>query len=161
VAGALQASPCMSKPIERILVAHDFGETAQAALDYALDLAQTLRAHVSILHAYEIPVYGFPEGLTLTADVAGRIEEVAAQALESIVRRAGRPGLEVVGVLRQGPAWSEIAAAAADLRADLVVIGTHGRRGLAHALLGSVAEKVVRTAPCPVLTVRGSSREHA
>lgn len=149
----------MSKTIKRIVVAHDFGDTAQAALVYALDLAETLGARVTVVHAYEIPLYGFPEGLTLTADVTGHIREVAANALDLIVKRASRPSLEVDGILRQGPAWSEIGVAAAEVHADLIVIGTHGRRGLAHALLGSVAEKVVRTAPCPVLTVRGSNRE--
>jgi nucleotide-binding universal stress UspA family protein len=150
----------MASPIQHLLVAHDFGETAEEALVYALDLAAQLKARVTIVHAYEVPVYGFPEGIALTAEVLGRIEEVSAKALEGIVVRAQRPGVEVVGLLRQGPAWSEIAAAALDVKADLIVIGTHGRRGLAHALLGSVAEKVVRIAHCPVLTVRGSKGRH-
>jgi nucleotide-binding universal stress UspA family protein len=134
----------MPNTIQHILVAHDFGEASSGALAYAIELAETLKARITIVHAYDIPVYGFPEGLALTADTLGRIESATRQALE--------------GVLRQGPAWSEIVAAAAETKADLVVIGTHGRRGLAHALLGSVAEKVVRAAPCPVLTVRGSGR---
>lgn len=144
----------MSTTIKHILAAHDFAETAQFALEYALDLAERLGARLTIVHAYEIPVYGFPEGFALTADVVGRIQEIAGKALEGVVTRARRPGVEVDGMLRQGAAWSEIAAAATETHAGLVVIGTHGRRGLAHALLGSVAEKVVRTAPCPVLTVR-------
>jgi nucleotide-binding universal stress UspA family protein len=144
----------MSTAIKHILVAHDFGETAQLALDYALDLAVRLNARVTVVHAYEIPVYGFPEGFALTADVIGRIQEIASKALDGVVQHARRPGVEVGAMLRQGSAWSEIAAAASETNAGLVVIGTHGRRGLAHALLGSVAEKVVRTAPCPVLTVR-------
>ncbi|HXN33773.1 MAG TPA: universal stress protein [Polyangiaceae bacterium] len=143
----------MSTIIKHILAAHDFGETAQGALDYALDLAEQLKARVTVVHAYEIPVYGFPEGFALTADVAGRIQEIASKALEGVVQRAQRPGVQVDAMLRQGSAWSEIGAAASETNAGLIVIGTHGRRGLAHALLGSVAEKVVRTAPCPVLTV--------
>lgn len=144
----------MTTTIQHILVAHDFGEAAQAALAYATDLAEKLKARVTVVHAYEIPVYGFPEGLALTAETVGRIEAVTGEAMQGVVRRARRPGVDIEGVLRQGPAWSEIVAAAAELKADLVVVGTHGRRGLAHALLGSVAEKVVRSAPCPVLTVR-------
>jgi nucleotide-binding universal stress UspA family protein len=143
--------------IARILVAHDFGEHAQAALDYALDLAEKMGARVTVVHAYEIPIYGFPDGLALTGDLAGRIQAASAEALEAIVAKAQRPGLVVDGMIRLGPAWSEIAGAAGETRADLVVVGTHGRRGLAHALLGSVAEKVTRSAPCPVLVVRGSS----
>ena len=144
----------MSTTISHILAAHDFSETSQLALAYALDLAERLSARVTVVHAYRDSVYGFPEGFALTADVVGRIQEVAANALEGVVQRAQRPGVQVDGMLRQGSAWSEIAAAATETHAGLVVIGTHGRRGLAHALLGSVAEKVVRTAPCPVLTVR-------
>ena len=145
----------MPNTIQHILVAHDFGEASQSALAYAIDLAETLKARITIVHAYDVPVYGFPEGLALTAETIGRIEAVTKQALEGIVQHARRPGVQIDGVLRQGPAWSEIVAAAAETKANLVVIGTHGRRGLAHALLGSVAEKVVRSAPCPVLTVRG------
>jgi nucleotide-binding universal stress UspA family protein len=146
-------------PFQRILVGHDFSETAESALGLAIDLAQKLKARVVIVHAYEIPVYSFPEGVVLTADAVGSIHEVARKALEGVVGRMHRPGLTVEGMLRQGPAWSEIVAAANETRADLIAIGTHGRRGLAHALLGSVAEKVVRTAPCPVLTVRGPKEE--
>jgi nucleotide-binding universal stress UspA family protein len=145
----------MSTTIRHILVAHDFGETAQTALEYALDLAEKLGARVTIVHAFEIPVYGFPEGIALTTDVAGEVEAVARKALEGLVHGSRRPGVQLDSILRQGAAWSEIAATATETSADLVVIGTHGRRGLAHALLGSVAEKVVRTSPCPVLTVRG------
>jgi nucleotide-binding universal stress UspA family protein len=145
----------MATTIQHVLVAHDFGEAAEQSLSYAIDLAEILKARITVVHAYEIPVYGFPEGLALTAETVGRIQSVASQALEGVVQRAKRSGVEIRGVLRQGAAWSEIVAAASETKADLVVIGTHGRRGLAHALLGSVAEKVVRAAPCPVLTVRG------
>jgi nucleotide-binding universal stress UspA family protein len=146
-------------PFHHILVAHDFGEAAESALVLAMDLAQRLQARVTIVHAYEVPVYSFPEGVTLTAEAVGRIHEVTSKALEGIVARVQRPGLTVEWMLRQGPAWSEIVAAATETKADLIAIGTHGRRGLAHALLGSVAEKVVRVAPCPVLTVRGPKEE--
>jgi nucleotide-binding universal stress UspA family protein len=145
----------MTTTIRHILAAHDFGETSQAAFAYALDLAERLAARITVVHAYEVPVYGFPEGMALTADVMGRIQAVSSEALDAVIARARRPGVEIEGMLRQGPAWSEIAAAAVEIGADLIVIGTHGRRGLAHALLGSVAEKVVRTAQCPVLTVHG------
>jgi nucleotide-binding universal stress UspA family protein len=144
----------MTTSIQRILVAHDFGDASQAALAYALDLAAKLGARVTIVHAYEIPVYGLSEGIALTADITGQIREASVDALDGIVRRSARPDVEVHGMLRQGSAWSEITDAATETHADLVVIGTHGRGGLAHALLGSVAEKVVRTSPCPVLTVR-------
>jgi len=96
------------------------------------------------------PISGAP----LATDAASN-PRAAATALEGVAARTRKPGLEVHSVLRQGSAWSEINAAAKEEKADLVVMGTHGRHGLARALLGSVAEKVVRTAPCPVLTVHG------
>ncbi len=147
-------------PIRRILVPHDFSDTANRALEYALDLATTLGASITVMHAYEVPIYGFPEGPVLTAEMAGQIEAAARTALDAVAKRASRPGVEVGSLLRQGAAWSEIQGAAKEAGADLIVIGSHGRRGLSRALLGSVAEKVVRTAPCPVLTVRDSPGEH-
>lgn len=149
----------MSTTIKHILVAHDFSQAAEMAMTYALDLAATLTGRVTVVHAYELPVYGFPEGLTLAAEMPGHIQQMATKAVEGIVAHAARPGVAVDGMVREGPAWSEICAAAVEIKADLVVIGTHGRRGLAHALLGSVAEKVVRSAPCPVLTIRGPRAE--
>jgi nucleotide-binding universal stress UspA family protein len=145
----------MPRPIERILVAHDFSETADAALALALDLAEKLRARVTILHAYETPTYVFPESVVATADLVGQIRGAAEEALASVKERAQRPGVSVDTLLRQGVAWSEIDRAAQELGTDLVVMGTHGRRGISRALIGSVAEKVVRTAPCAVLTVHG------
>jgi nucleotide-binding universal stress UspA family protein len=144
--------------IQRILVPHDFSDTATRALDYATGLAARLGAAVTVVHAYEIPVYGFPEGPVVTAEMASQIEAAARAAMDALAKRTKQHGVEVSFVLRQGPAWSEIQAVAKEIKADLVVIGSHGRRGLSRALLGSVAEKVVRTAPCPVLTVR--SGEH-
>jgi nucleotide-binding universal stress UspA family protein len=142
-------------PIQRILVPHDFSDTAQGALEFALALAEKLGARVAVMHAYEVPTYGFPEGPAMTADFAGQIERAARAALEGVAARARRPGVEIDTVLRHGPSWSEIDAVAQETKVDLIVMGTHGRRGLARALLGSVAEKVVRTAPCAVMTVHG------
>jgi len=147
-------------PIKHILVPVDFTDTSGAALDYAIDLASQLGARVTALHAYEIPVFGFPDGaLIATADVTARIGQAAQQALtKEVEQRKGKVPLE--SVLRTGVAWEEINAVAADRAADLIVIGTHGRRGLARALLGSVAENVVRTAKVPVLTIHGPRDPH-
>jgi nucleotide-binding universal stress UspA family protein len=139
--------------IRRILVPHDFSETADRALALALDLAGPLGARVTIMHAYELLTYSFPD--TVALPNVGDIEKASRTALEGVVSRVGRPGIAIDSVLREGSPWSEINGAAKDCHADLIVIGTHGRRGISRALLGSVAEKVVRTAPCPVLTVHG------
>jgi nucleotide-binding universal stress UspA family protein len=148
----------MARTIERILVPHDFSETADAALAMALDLAERLHARIIILHAYEVPTYVFPESVVATADLIGQIRGAAEEALATVKERDQRSGVQVDTLLRQGVAWSEINAVAKEFAADLVVMGTHGRRGVARALIGSVAEKIVRTSPCPVLTVHGPAQ---
>jgi nucleotide-binding universal stress UspA family protein len=147
-------SKAMSTP-KRILVPTDFGEGSEAALTYAIDLAKPLHAEVVVMHAYEIPVVGFPDGaLVATPDLTTRILEGAREGLEKTVRMHEADGVALTQLVKQGDAAGAIASAANEVGAELVVMSTHGRRGLTHALLGSVAEKVVRIAPCPVLTVK-------
>ena len=140
--------------IRHVLVAHDFSETSDAALDYALGLAQKLGARVTVVHAYDIPSHGAPEVLILATDWIQQFEVVAREALDKVIAGVRSRGFDAEPALRKGPAWREINATAAEAKADLIVIGSEGRSGLGRALLGSVAEKVVRTAPCPVLVVR-------
>ena len=144
-------------PIKRILVAVDFGEISNHALDSALELASALGAQVTVVHAYELPVYGFPEGaLVVSADVATRLASGAQAALNSLVQaRSNASGgrVKLDSVLKQGIPWEEIVATANEVNADLVVVGTHGRKGLARMFLGSVAERVIRTSSRPVLVV--------
>jgi nucleotide-binding universal stress UspA family protein len=110
---------------------------------------------VHLLHAYEIPVVGFPDGVLVpTADIAARILTAAQGALEDAIEKRRGKGVELKAHLRQADPRDAIVAAAKDLHADLVVMGTHGRRGIARALLGSVAEAVLRVSPVPVLSVR-------
>jgi nucleotide-binding universal stress UspA family protein len=139
--------------IHHVLVAHDFSETSAAALDYALGLAQKLGARVTIVHAYELPSYGAPEVLILATDWTKQVEVVAREALDKIIVAVRSRGFDAQPALRKGTAWREIDATATEMKADLIVVGSEGRSGLGRALLGSVAEKVVRTAPCPVLVV--------
>lgn len=144
-----------SPNIQHILVAHDFGDTAEPALVYATSIAEKFGARITILHAYERPAYGYPESLIEDFDFETQIERAAQKALDGVAERAKRAGVEITVLLRRGKPWMEIIAAAETIKADLIVMGTHARRGVARALLGSVAEKVVRSAPCPVLTVHG------
>lgn len=141
-----------SAAIRHILLAHDFAGPAQAALECALRFADEMRARITVVHAYDLPVYAF-EGVSAAEEVETAVKGSARAALDQVVADARRSDVVVEGLLRQGKAWLEIARAAAEIGADLAVVGTHGRRGLKHAVLGSVAEKVVRTAPCPVLVV--------
>jgi nucleotide-binding universal stress UspA family protein len=147
-----------------ILVAVDFSDSSEAALAYAVDLAKSLDARVVVMHSYELPVYGFPDGaLVASVEVATRIMQGAQTGLEGMVERY-KDQIHIDTVVRQGVPWDEVKSVAEEVDADLVVIGTHGRRGLARALLGSVAEKILRTSTKPVLTIHAphaKSGEHA
>jgi nucleotide-binding universal stress UspA family protein len=148
--------------IQRILVATDFTETADYAVDYAVDLAQSLGASVTIMHAYEIPTISFPDGgLVVTQELAARIVEVASEALRVTVARVADRGVRVTAVLREGHPRDEVTALAEQIDAQLIVLGTHGRRGIARVLLGSTAENVIRTSLRPALVVRGPMPEPA
>ena len=144
-----------SHRIERILCAVDFSPTSDRAAVYAVGLASTLGASVRFQHVWEMPaLYPLPEGaLMFSADVIGAIEQESKKRMEACVGQHQSAGVAVDGRVVEGFAPEQIVKAANELDADLVVIGTHGRRGLAHALLGSVAERVVRTSLVPVLTV--------
>ena len=147
----------MSTSIPRhVLVPHDFSDTAEHALSFAVALAEKLGAHITLMHAYEIPTY--PDSVLMTAEVAGSIQRAALRALDAVAARTRRPGLEVQALLREGRSWSEINSTAKETHADLIVMGTHGRHGLARALIGSVAEKVVRTAPARCSRCTGPRR---
>lgn len=149
--GTLDMNPAPN--IRHILVAHDFSNMADYALSYALVLAEKFDARVTVVHVYEVPTYGYPDAFITSSEWAAGIERAAADSLEEVRARARCAKVDVGVLLRRGTPWAEVTAAAAERKADLIVTGTHGHRGVARALLGSVAEKIVRTAPCPVLTV--------
>jgi nucleotide-binding universal stress UspA family protein len=140
----------------RILIPTDFTNTSERALDWATELATELSSSIVIMHAYDIPVLGFPDGAVIaTPEIAARITESARVLLERTVERRRGLGVLVEGVLREGVPWEQINALADAMNVDMIVIGTHGRRGLARALLGSVAENVIRTAHRPVVVIQG------
>lgn len=137
-----------------ILVPTDFGASSEHALSYAVDMAKALGAELVLLHAYEIPMVGFPDGnLIATPEITSRIIEGAQVGLRKAVEQHGKAGVSMRTLLKQGATWRTITETATELGAGMIVMGTHGRHGLPRALLGSVAEKVVRMAHCPVLTV--------
>jgi len=140
-----------------ILVPHDFGTGSEHALTYAADLAKALGAEVVVMHAFEIPVIGFPDGaLVATPELASRVLEGANTGLERAIAAHKNAGVPLRSMVKQGPTWQTIIETATEIGAGMIVMGTHGRHGLPRALLGSVAEKVVRAAHCPVLTVHSS-----
>ena len=144
--------------IKRVLVPTDFSEPADEALDYALHLAQGVGATVSIVHVFEDPyertLYS-EQYVPMPEQIRQEILANVTTRLQERVARTGRS--DVTSAILTGPAAQAIVDCARDQQIDLIVMGTHGRHGVAHLLLGSVAERVVRTAPCPVLTVRRSS----
>jgi nucleotide-binding universal stress UspA family protein len=143
---------------KRILVPTDFGKSSEKALEIAVDLAKKYAASLTLLHTYEVPVYAY-EGMgytavNLLAPIQDRAQARCDEALKGIRERVP----EATALLALGVPSDEIQKAIAEIQADLVVMGTHGRRGVSHALLGSVAEKTVRLSSVPVLTVRAAER---
>jgi nucleotide-binding universal stress UspA family protein len=148
----------MAGKITRILVPTDFSETADAALGYAKTLAAQLGASLHVVHVFADPystaVYAPEVYAPLPPEVRAAamrdIQEWLEERFDAEERRRFRGTAEIV----TGLAAKQIAKYAVDNQIDLIVMGTHGRRGVAHLLLGSVAEHVVRIARCPVLTIR-------
>jgi nucleotide-binding universal stress UspA family protein len=150
-------------PIQTILVPTDFSDSANAALRWAADLAQPLGARIVLLHVVDLEYQWIPAGPAVVptpvpAVVVRRIREQARAALDALAAKT--PAVRR-GLVRDGHARDVILAAADELEADLIVMGTHGRRGVAHLFIGSVAEYVVRHARVPIMTVRAPGRGRA
>src|SRR5262249_33213179 len=135
-----------------------FSDIADHAVEAAVDLAAQLGASLLLVHAYELPMYSLPEGVVVSgADAAQQVIAAATSRLRQTVERLKRSRVAVEAILRMGTPWEELNAVAAHEGADLIVVGTHGRRGLSRVILGSVADRLVRTAVRPVLVVRGDA----
>lgn len=141
----------MTIRVNRILVAVDFGDTSGHAFDYALSLARVFSAKVLAFHILEDPVL---YAATTDSSFPEAYERVMQGNLEKLVQCHGSEGVMVESGMTSGSPFVEIIRKARDWKADLIVMGTHGHGPVNHMLLGSVAEKVVRKAGCPVLTVR-------
>ncbi len=137
-----------------ILVAVDFGESSQEALEAAIGLSKTFGAALTLTHTCEVPTYAYPSMAFFPADLLTPIEDAAREAFAATLAVVQKRVPDAKGLMRRGIAANETLAVVNEVKPDLVVIGTHGRKGVAHALLGSVAEKIVRLSPVPVLTVR-------
>jgi nucleotide-binding universal stress UspA family protein len=143
----------MSLP-KMILVPTDFGEPSDCAIKYAVELAKAMGSQIVLMHAYELPIIGFPDGaIVATAELTSRILEGAQVGLDRQIKSHEGAGIPIRGLIKQGDPWAMVNETVEDIAADLVVMGTHGRTGIPRMLIGSVAEKVVRTAKVPVLTV--------
>jgi nucleotide-binding universal stress UspA family protein len=147
---------------KNILVPTDLSLHAEEAFLYACELALKLDATVHLVNVIGIPALGVPElGVAVTSTMIDSMVKENQEAIDVIAAR--RPAGVRIGqvLLKTGDARDMIDEAAKELGADLIVMGTHGRRGVSRALLGSVAEMIVRTAPCPVLTIRSPGHKHS
>jgi nucleotide-binding universal stress UspA family protein len=151
--------------IHKILVPTDFSAHSKEAQAWAAELARRYEASLTLVHVYQPISYALPEGYVLpSANLLAELEVSLGHALDdSKAALEASSGLRVDTALMQGVPFAEIIRFAREGSYDLIVLSTHGRSGLRHVLLGSVAEKVVRKAPCPVLTVRphGPDDAHA
>jgi len=138
---------------QQILVASDFSDSAQQALSLAISIAENFGSELTLVHSWEAPDYSYAAGLYLPMDVIAPIERAAVARLEEAMTQLRPRFPSAKSMLRSGIAWEQVIDAATAVKADLIVMGTHGRRGFERALLGSVAEKVVRMSRIPVLTV--------
>ena len=136
-----------------ILVPTDFSSYAQEALDYALKLAKRLDARVCIMHAYLLPVAGWEGAWAFPGDVISQLEAESRAKLDASLKNACETLPGTTATFYSGDPRDGVLKAALDLKADLIVMGTHGRRGLSRAIMGSVTEFVLRHASCPVLAV--------
>ncbi|HLH76625.1 MAG TPA: universal stress protein [Candidatus Binataceae bacterium] len=156
-------------PFNKILAPTDFSEDSNHALQYAEELARKFGSEMIVMHVaqalapvtFSLDPGGSADPLAL--ETIGRIAEeqrlAAQRELDRIVHNLRDSGLRARSLLRVGAAFVEILTTAQSETADLIVMATHGRSGLAHMLLGSVADRVVAKAPCPVLTVRHPDRK--
>jgi nucleotide-binding universal stress UspA family protein len=144
--------------IRQILVPTDFSTHAEKALEAAMSLAQRFHAKVHLFHAYHLPVtVATPEHVVIPRDFWTSVREAASKKLAGLVEKVRGEGLEAEAHLTEMAAAPAITEIAEQLGVDLIVMGTRGNTGIKHVLLGSVAERTLRTAPCPVLTLKDGS----
>ena len=147
--------------LKQILVATDFSEPASVAVNYGRDLARAYDATLHVIHVLEEMrgLYGADVGFAL-ADVARNIEAAVQRDLDATIAMDEDDPLKVVATVQRGSNVAHAITEYAKANAiDLVIVGTHGRGAVSRFLMGSVAERVVRSAPCPVLTVRAHERD--
>lgn len=153
----------MQIKLKRVCVPTDFSPQAEHALLYGATLANYFQAELHLLHVVEDigPVLAAAEGMDAisASNILASIERSAREQLESMPPEGWKAESPIVRAVRHGVPFHEISQYARDENIDIIVMGTHGRTGLKHFLLGSVAERVVRSGPCPVLTVRHPEHE--
>ena len=148
----MERVPNETDRFKKILVATDFSQNAANALNWAVAVAKAHESSIELVHAIE----------TLAMEsVPLELQDAVTRSLSVLVGNVQKEGVEASSRFEKGKAWEVVEDTTRAIGADLIVVGTHGRRGISHALLGSVAEKIVRTASCPVLTISNACRKEA
>jgi nucleotide-binding universal stress UspA family protein len=145
--------------IETILVPTDFSEQAENALATAIEFAKAFGARIELLHVYDIPDYSSVYEVAFPDKVTAGIKAAAKRRLDEWHTRAKAAGIEVSSHLEFGSPGRVIPKHAEDTKTDLIVMGTRGLGAIQHVLLGSVVDRTIRTAPCPVLSIGAHANE--
>ncbi len=148
--------------LHRILVPTDFSKFSQIALTYAAALAEKFDAELFLLHVVQDLAVFIPDMITVAPPPAPTVEQMTRAvhgAFDRLIKENHLERFKTHRDVREGTPFYEIVRYAKEMAVDLIIMGTHGHSGLAHMLLGSVTEKVVRKAPCPVLTIRHPEHE--
>ena len=136
-----------------LMVATDFSPLSEKAIDYAVMTAKQFGAKILLTHVLD-PITVTTTDALMFSDNSEALRKIAEEMMKNLVEILKEKGVTVEPVLIKGSAASEIISKASQSRVDLIVMGTHGRKGIEHLLLGSVAESVIRSAACPVMVVR-------
>jgi len=146
------------KVIQKILVAVDFSEHADPVLEVAVEFAKQFGAELHLLHAFDVRIpLVTPYEVAIPTAFIEEAREAAASKLGALIQEAAAKGITATSHLSEVPAASAIVDLAEELGVDLIIMGTRGHTGIKHVLLGSVAERTLRHAPCSVLTVKVSA----
>jgi nucleotide-binding universal stress UspA family protein len=142
----------------RVILATDFSDEGAYAMRQGAELAKRLEAEIHLVHAFDVPLEPVTRyGIAIPTDIVPLARDVARKKLDAAAGELGSLGMKVESHLTEVPAATAIAEVAKSLSADLIVMGTHGFTGLRHLLLGSVAERTLRLAPCAVLTMKSKA----
>ena len=146
----------MDSDIKKILVPIDFSDYSKSALKYAVNFCKNFNAEMILIYVVEPVIYppDFSMGQIAIPSVNAEWDERARQELDKLAKEEIPDNVPVKTIIKTGKPFLEIIENAGELDVDLIIIATHGRTGVEHILFGSTAEKVVRKAPCPVLTLR-------